>query len=154
LALFGEQSSREACCGSWPHGCSSDIPSNARTRETPLLLFFFFSSFSFSLPFSLPFSFSFWIIIITSSSSSVSCCLGIDVNMGCPKAFSLKGGMGSALLTQPETVRAILYHLRLDFHFSHIFKPFRPHFSAPYRPSHVVSHLLPSALLSRSDSCV
>lgn len=36
---------------------------------------------------------------------------GIDVNMGCPKAFSLKGGMGSALLTQPETVRAILTSL-------------------------------------------
>ena len=24
---------------------------------------------------------------------------GIDVNMGCPKGFSLKGGMGAALLT-------------------------------------------------------
>ena len=33
---------------------------------------------------------------------------GIDVNMGCPKSFSLKGGMGSALLTQPEKVDAIL----------------------------------------------
>ena len=29
---------------------------------------------------------------------------GIDVNMGCPKGFSLKGGMGAALLTQPEKV--------------------------------------------------
>lgn len=28
----------------------------------------------------------------------------IDVNMGCPKSFSLKGGMGAALLTQPEKV--------------------------------------------------
>ena len=32
----------------------------------------------------------------------------IDVNMGCPKGFSLKGGMGAALLTQPEKIRAIL----------------------------------------------
>ncbi|KAK7070661.1 tRNA-dihydrouridine(20) synthase [NAD(P)+]-like protein, partial [Halocaridina rubra] len=31
-----------------------------------------------------------------------------DVNMGCPKEFSLKGGMGAALLTQPEKVKAIL----------------------------------------------
>lgn len=28
--------------------------------------------------------------------------------MGCPKDFSLKGGMGAALLKQPEKVRAIL----------------------------------------------
>jgi tRNA-dihydrouridine synthase 2 len=33
---------------------------------------------------------------------------GIDVNMGCPKPFSVKGGMGSALLRQPESVRQIL----------------------------------------------
>ena len=33
---------------------------------------------------------------------------GIDVNMGCPKSFSLKGGMGAALLTQPDKVRDIL----------------------------------------------
>jgi tRNA-dihydrouridine synthase 2 len=33
---------------------------------------------------------------------------GIDVNMGCPKEFSLKGGMGAALLTQPEKVRELL----------------------------------------------
>ena len=32
---------------------------------------------------------------------------GIDVNMGCPKEFSLKGGMGAALLTQPEKVREV-----------------------------------------------
>lgn len=29
---------------------------------------------------------------------------GVDVNMGCPKEFSLKGGMGAALLSQPEKV--------------------------------------------------
>jgi len=33
---------------------------------------------------------------------------GIDVNMGCPKEFSVKGGMGSALLTQPEKAKEIL----------------------------------------------
>ncbi|CAG0888168.1 unnamed protein product [Cyprideis torosa] len=35
----------------------------------------------------------------------------IDVNMGCPKSFSLKGGMGAALLKKPETVRQILTRL-------------------------------------------
>lgn len=33
---------------------------------------------------------------------------GIDVNMGCPKDYSIKGGMGAALLTEPEKVRNIL----------------------------------------------
>ncbi|BFZ13458.1 hypothetical protein BsWGS_16500 [Bradybaena similaris] len=33
---------------------------------------------------------------------------GVDVNMGCPKEFSVKGGMGAALLTQPEKVKQIL----------------------------------------------
>lgn len=33
---------------------------------------------------------------------------GIDINMGCPKDFSLKGGMGAALLTQPQKVKDIL----------------------------------------------
>jgi tRNA-dihydrouridine synthase 2 len=32
----------------------------------------------------------------------------IDVNMGCPKEFSVKGGMGSALLTQPKKAQEIL----------------------------------------------
>ncbi|KAH8873206.1 tRNA-dihydrouridine(20) synthase [NAD(P)+]-like [Schistosoma japonicum] len=32
----------------------------------------------------------------------------IDVNMGCPKAYSVKGGMGAALLTKPDTVKEIL----------------------------------------------
>jgi len=36
---------------------------------------------------------------------------GIDVNMGCPKSFSLKGGMGAALLSQPSKVRDILTKL-------------------------------------------
>lgn len=33
---------------------------------------------------------------------------GIDVNMGCPKSFSMKGGMGAALLSQPLKIKAIL----------------------------------------------
>ncbi|XP_065340363.1 tRNA-dihydrouridine(20) synthase [NAD(P)+]-like [Cloeon dipterum] len=32
----------------------------------------------------------------------------IDINMGCPKEFSIKGGMGAALLSQPEKVRTII----------------------------------------------
>eukprot|EP01064_Diplonema_japonicum_P034243 TRINITY_DN7038_c4_g1_i1.p1 TRINITY_DN7038_c4_g1~~TRINITY_DN7038_c4_g1_i1.p1 ORF type:complete len:403 (+),score=118.75 TRINITY_DN7038_c4_g1_i1:57-1211(+) len=36
---------------------------------------------------------------------------GIDLNMGCPKAFSIKGGMGAALLTDPDKVKAILSNL-------------------------------------------
>jgi len=33
---------------------------------------------------------------------------GFDVNMGCPKEFSVKGGMGAALLRQPEKIKEIL----------------------------------------------
>lgn len=33
---------------------------------------------------------------------------GIDVNAGCPKPFSTKGGMGAALLRTPDTLCAIL----------------------------------------------
>jgi len=33
---------------------------------------------------------------------------GIDVNCGCPKEFSIKGGMGAALLTQPQKIKQIL----------------------------------------------
>ncbi|KAF0752097.1 tRNA-dihydrouridine(20) synthase [Aphis craccivora] len=33
---------------------------------------------------------------------------GIDINMGCPKDFSLKGGMGAALLFNPDKACAIL----------------------------------------------
>lgn len=37
---------------------------------------------------------------------------GIDINMGCPKPFSLKGGMGAALLSQPDKVVDILTKLK------------------------------------------
>ncbi|XP_044267711.1 tRNA-dihydrouridine(20) synthase [NAD(P)+]-like isoform X2 [Tribolium madens] len=33
---------------------------------------------------------------------------GVDINMGCPKEFSLKGGMGAALLRQPDKAKSIL----------------------------------------------
>ncbi|KAK7115278.1 tRNA-dihydrouridine(20) synthase [NAD(P)+]-like [Littorina saxatilis] len=33
---------------------------------------------------------------------------GIDINMGCPKEFSIKGGMGCALLSQPDKIKQIL----------------------------------------------
>ncbi|XP_065876242.1 uncharacterized protein [Euphorbia lathyris] len=36
----------------------------------------------------------------------------IDINMGCPKSFSISGGMGAALLTKPELINDILRTLR------------------------------------------
>ncbi|XP_020094829.1 tRNA-dihydrouridine(20) synthase [NAD(P)+]-like isoform X1 [Ananas comosus] len=36
----------------------------------------------------------------------------IDINMGCPKSFSLTGGMGAALLSKPELIHDILTTLR------------------------------------------
>lgn len=36
----------------------------------------------------------------------------IDINMGCPKSFSLSGGMGAALLTNPELIHDILTTLK------------------------------------------
>ncbi|OAF65023.1 Dihydrouridine synthase 2 [Intoshia linei] len=36
---------------------------------------------------------------------------GIDINMGCPKNFSIKGGMGADLLNHPEKVKKILSNL-------------------------------------------
>lgn len=36
---------------------------------------------------------------------------GIDINMGCPKEFSIKGGMGAALLEDPLKAAAILEKL-------------------------------------------
>ncbi|XP_057457957.1 uncharacterized protein LOC130748729 [Lotus japonicus] len=36
----------------------------------------------------------------------------IDINMGCPKAFSLSGGMGAALLSKPELIHDILTTLK------------------------------------------
>ncbi|KAF7728329.1 tRNA-dihydrouridine(20) synthase [NAD(P)+]-like [Apophysomyces ossiformis] len=36
---------------------------------------------------------------------------GIDVNCGCPKKFSIQGGMGAALLSNPEKLQKILTNL-------------------------------------------
>lgn len=36
----------------------------------------------------------------------------VDVNMGCPKSFSISGGMGAALLTKPELIHDILTTLK------------------------------------------
>ncbi|CAL0313029.1 unnamed protein product [Lupinus luteus] len=36
----------------------------------------------------------------------------IDINMGCPKSFSVSGGMGAALLSKPELIHDILTTLR------------------------------------------
>uniref|UniRef100_A0A6B2L863 DUS-like FMN-binding domain-containing protein n=1 Tax=Arcella intermedia TaxID=1963864 RepID=A0A6B2L863_9EUKA len=37
---------------------------------------------------------------------------GIDVNMGCPKHFSVHSGMGAALLSNPESIKDILSTLK------------------------------------------
>lgn len=33
----------------------------------------------------------------------------VDINMGCPKAFSIQGGMGAALLSKPELIHDVLF---------------------------------------------
>lgn len=38
----------------------------------------------------------------------------IDINMGCPKKFSVSGGMGSALLTDPERAAKIIATLKKE----------------------------------------
>jgi tRNA-dihydrouridine synthase 2 len=40
---------------------------------------------------------------------------GVDVNMGCPKSFSTSGGMGSALMKEPENAQAIMRALVQKF---------------------------------------
>ena len=32
----------------------------------------------------------------------------IDINMGCPKEFSVRGGMGAALLKKPDLVKEVI----------------------------------------------
>ncbi|KAM3756844.1 hypothetical protein ACB098_02G143500 [Castanea mollissima] len=36
----------------------------------------------------------------------------VDINMGCPRSFSISGGMGAALLTKPELIHDILMTLK------------------------------------------
>jgi tRNA-dihydrouridine synthase 2 len=40
---------------------------------------------------------------------------GIDVNMGCPMKFSTSGGMGAALMKDPENARSIMSALHTSF---------------------------------------
>ncbi|KAJ4833329.1 hypothetical protein Tsubulata_000545 [Turnera subulata] len=40
----------------------------------------------------------------------------IDINMGCPKSFSVSGGMGAALLSKPELIHDILSILKRNLH--------------------------------------
>lgn len=40
---------------------------------------------------------------------------GVDLNMGCPKHFSVSGGMGAALLTNPDAATDILQQLIANF---------------------------------------
>ena len=35
----------------------------------------------------------------------------VDINMGCPKSFSISGGMGAALLSNPELIHDVLHLL-------------------------------------------
>ena len=37
---------------------------------------------------------------------------GIDINMGCPEHFSVVGGMGAALLSDPDRARKIIESVR------------------------------------------
>ncbi|GMP79132.1 hypothetical protein CsSME_00034797 [Camellia sinensis var. sinensis] len=57
------------------------------------------------------------------ASSNLELCLGncsfkwkdvatLDINMGCPKSFSISGGMGAASLTKPELIHVILTTLK------------------------------------------
>lgn len=47
-------------------------------------------------------------IVLISREKDVS---GIDINMGCPKDYSVKGGMGAALLKDPCKIAKIISHL-------------------------------------------
>ena len=49
---------------------------------------------------------------LQAANCAADCVRAIDINMGCPVKFSVQGGMGSALLTEPEKVRDILTTLR------------------------------------------
>lgn len=60
------------------------------------------------------------VLQIGTSDSARALCVGkmvqgdvaaIDINMGCPKKFSILGGMGAALLREPQTAKEILQTL-------------------------------------------
>jgi hypothetical protein len=45
---------------------------------------------------------------VTNNKNRAKDVVGIDLNCGCPKHFSLQGGMGAALLKTPETIEDIV----------------------------------------------
>ena len=59
---------------------------------------------------------------------------GIDINMGCPKKFSIQGGMGSALLDHPEKIKQVGKPLKTPLSlsiFSKILETLVTHLSIP-----------------------
>lgn len=44
----------------------------------------------------------------------------VDINMGCPKSFSISGGMGAALLAKPDLIYDVCEHscTYIEFNFS------------------------------------
>lgn len=46
-------------------------------------------------------------IIFFVSSCRCNDVAAVDINMGCPKAFSIQGGMGAALLSKPELIHDV-----------------------------------------------
>jgi tRNA-dihydrouridine synthase len=55
--------------------------------------------------------FSIIIVFILTRCNDVA---AIDINMGCPKAFSISGGMGAALLTKPELIHDVCAYMVLS----------------------------------------
>ncbi|RVX23229.1 tRNA-dihydrouridine(20) synthase [NAD(P)+]-like [Vitis vinifera] len=50
----------------------------------------------------------------------------VDINMGCPKSFSISGGMGAALLTRPELIHDILTILKRNLDIPVTYRPRDP----------------------------
>ncbi|KAG5602652.1 hypothetical protein H5410_034022 [Solanum commersonii] len=53
-----------------------------------------------------------WIMDTTDVCLKCKDVAAVDINMGCPKSFSISGGMGAALLSKPELIHDILTTLR------------------------------------------
>ncbi|MCL7044414.1 hypothetical protein MKW94_015574, partial [Papaver nudicaule] len=52
------------------------------------------------------------IVVFQIGTSDAVSALTIDINMGCPKAFSVSGGIGAALLSKPDLIHDILTTLK------------------------------------------
>lgn len=61
----------------------------------------------------------------------------VDINMGCPKSFSVSGGMGAALLSKPDLIHDVhnAYSSAFFIFPIEIFQliPFNLHFSSEFR---------------------